>query len=340
MAVRQLGSGFSSTVGWPTNIEAQMYDDCGNPATTGTVVATFSTADPALSLGNLGNGIYSATWNPASANPATVTIHGTQTPLAPATATVGGQVAANAAPPPAVTSSGVVNAASFKPSGGLSPCSIVSVFGSNLATSAGGAPSFPLPTTLNSIKLTMGGEDTPLFYSNATQVNAQVPCDLPPNSQAQVVARAFSSSGAVETDSVPAAITVAAVQPGIFLVNPPATQGVILNNPALQVVDATHPATAGDVLTIYCTGLGATNPTVATGAPSPGSPSPATVTNTVTATIGGVNANVQFAGLTPALVGLYQVNVAVPAGVTPGSSVPVILTQNGVASPMVTIAVH
>ena len=46
----------------------------------------------------------------------------------------------------------------------------------------------------------------------------------------------------------------------------------------------------------------------------------------VTVSIGGQNANVAFAGLTPTLVGLYQVNVTMPAGVTPGNSVPVLLT--------------
>jgi uncharacterized protein (TIGR03437 family) len=48
--------------------------------------------------------------------------------------------------------------------------------------------------------------------------------------------------------------------------------------------------------------------------------------NTVTATIGGVSVPVVFAGLTPTLVALCQVNVRVPAGVPTGNAVPVAIT--------------
>ena len=57
-------------------------------------------------------------------------------------------------------------------------------------------------------------------------------------------------------------------------------------------------------------------------------------------TIGGIAATVQFAGLSPGYVGLYQVNVVVPKGVTVGPAVPVVITQNGISSNMATIAIH
>jgi uncharacterized protein (TIGR03437 family) len=66
----------------------------------------------------------------------------------------------------------------------------------------------------------------------------------------------------------------------------------------------------------------------------------ATVVNAVTATIGGINAPVHFAGLAPGFVGLYQVNVQAPAGVTAGSAVPLVLTQAGVSSNTVTLAIR
>jgi len=338
MAVRALGSSFASTVGWPVNLEAQLVDNCGNPATGATVLATFSTGDTPLALGNLGGGVYSATWNPASANPATVTIQGLQAPLAPAIATVPGTVSANAAPPPAVPNGGLVNAASFSPNAAVTPGGIVSVFGSNLATSNGNSNSgFPLPLTLGGIKLSMGGIDMPLFYSGTGQVNAQVPAELPADSVTSVVARAIS--GTAETDAVPVSVTLGPAQPGIFIAaetNAP-NQGAILN-PANQVVDASNPSSVGGVVVIYCTGLGATTPFVATGAAAPSSTA---VTVPVTVTIGGVNAATpQYAGLSPGFVGLYQVNVTIPAGVTVGPLVPVVITQNGVASNTVTIAMH
>jgi uncharacterized protein (TIGR03437 family) len=90
---------------------------------------------------------------------------------------------------------------------------------------------------------------------------------------------------------------------------------------------------------MYCTGLGATTPPVATGAPS----TQATVTTPVTVTIGTVllttAGQIPYAGLTPGSVGLYQINFVVPPGVTPGSAVPVKITQNGVDSNIATIAV-
>jgi len=56
--------------------------------------------------------------------------------------------------------------------------------------------------------------------------------------------------------------------------------------------------------------------------------------------VGGQPATVQYAGFTPGFVGLYQVNVRVPAGVTAGNAVALVLTQNGVPSNTVTIAVQ
>jgi uncharacterized protein (TIGR03437 family) len=334
MAVRQLPSNFSYATGLPVGLEVQLLDNCGNPALNATVAASFSNGDPGLTLVNLGNGIYSATWNPVTANSATtVTISSIQAPLTAATATINGAVTANATPPPFVGVGGAVNAASFAPGINVAPGSIVSVFGGYLATSNGNLASFPLPTVLGGIKLSIGGEDMPLFYSGTGQVNAQVPFDLPVNTTTSLIARAIS--GTSESDSVPIAVTLGATQPGIFVTGA-ASQGAILNV-SNQIVNPNNPATAGDIIVIYCTGLGPTAPTVTTGQPSPNQ---AIVTIPATVTIGGVAATVQFAGLTPSFVGLYQVNVVVPTGVTAGPAVPVVITQNGIGSNAATIAVH
>jgi uncharacterized protein (TIGR03437 family) len=60
----------------------------------------------------------------------------------------------------------------------------------------------------------------------------------------------------------------------------------------------------------------------------------------VKVTIGGIDARVFFAGLTPGFTGLYQVNAYVPAGVTPGDNVPLVITQAGRSSPPVSISVR
>ncbi len=90
---------------------------------------------------------------------------------------------------------------------------------------------------------------------------------------------------------------------------------------------------------VYCTGLGVTQPGVAPGQGAPSAEPLARVVAPVTATVGGVTAPVQFAGLTPGFVGLYQVNVQIPSGV-PSGSAPLVLTQSGVASNTVTLVVR
>src|ERR1019366_8107190 len=161
LALRQLSSNFNSSVGWPQNIEAQLVDDCANPVSGATVLASFSTGDTALALSNLGAGIYSATWNPSNANPATVTVTVINSPFPIVSAAVPGTVAANPTPPPQVSTAGVVNGASFGQNGLVSPGEIISVFGATLATAPTPNSGFPLPTTLAGITLTMGDVDMP-----------------------------------------------------------------------------------------------------------------------------------------------------------------------------------
>ena len=63
-----------------------------------------------------------------------------------------------------------------------------------------------------------------------------------------------------------------------------------------------------------------------------------------TVTIGGQTARVLFSGMAPGWVGLWQINVQIPAeipaSVTPGSAVPLTITADGVTSNTVTIAVE
>jgi len=113
----------------------------------------------------------------------------------------------------------------------------------------------------------------------------------------------------------------------------------VIMDVANRLVDANNPAKAGDVVVVYCTGLGATNPAMRSGEAALPSPL-AKATTPVQVTIGGQPAVVHYAGLTPGFVGLYQVNVQVPSGVTPGSSVPLVISQDGVPSNTVTLAVR
>ena len=95
----------------------------------------------------------------------------------------------------------------------------------------------------------------------------------------------------------------------------------------------------GEFISIYCTGLGPTDPSVPSGTAAPAS-SLAVVKTQPSVTIGGRPATVAFAGLAPGFVGVYQINAQVPAGITPGDAVPVVITQGSAQSNTATIAVR
>ena len=338
--IRSASSKLGEPIGFPTLLEVQVVDDCGAAAPNAVVVASFSNGDPPLVLTSLRNGIYMGTWRPLSQGAqVTVIIRALQPPLLPADVTMRTSVVA-AGGLPVIFPGGVVDGASFAPGAPLAPGGIISVFGASLATATAAATRLPLDTVLGNASLNIGGRDAPLFYSSNGQINAQLPFDLEPNSRPSVVLKTRRQGATQDTYAVPETITVTAVQPTIFTTNQQGTgQGAILDKDN-KLVDASAPAQVGDAVQVFCTGLGATQPAVASGAPAPATPPLAEVTVPVTATVGGKAAAVQFAGLAPNFVGLYQVNVQIPDGVTAGSAVPLVLYQNGIASNTVMLALR
>jgi uncharacterized protein (TIGR03437 family) len=79
---------------------------------------------------------------------------------------------------------------------------------------------------------------------------------------------------------------------------------------------------------------------LAAGQPAPTSGALVLTVAQPTVTIGGVNAPVQFSGMAPGFVGLWQINAVVPQSVTPGSAVSLVVSAGGVTSNTVTIAVQ
>src|SRR5579871_125759 len=330
----QNGAGYATSVGYPVSLEVQLTDDCANVVTNATVTATFSNGDPPVALASLGTGVYTGTWQPQSAGGSTFVQITAQAPSLPALNLPAVQFGVSASTSaPIVGQGGIVNGASFAAGAPVAPGSIVSVFGQQLGSSPAAAQKVPLPTTLGGVSVNVGGLNAPLFYDSNGQINAQVPFETPQSSQQQVVVLTPSAA------AVPQSITVVPARPGIFLAPTSATpnQGAIVT-PAGVLINAASPATAGDVVLIYATGLGAVDQPVTTGAPPQTNPVPNAVVVPKVA-ISGQSAAVQFAGLAPGFVGLYQINVQVPANTSKGNAVPLVLTQNGVASNTVTLAI-
>lgn len=227
---------------------------------------------------------------------------------------------------PAIAQDGVVNAASFEPM--LAPGSLFTIFGKGLSGQPASASNLPLPTNLNDTQVLVNGTKVPLVYVSATQINAQIPIGLP-TSNAVTVAVA---SGGQQSATMSVNLGVAA--PGIFLYN---GNLAVAQNPSGAVNSPSAPAHPGDILVAYLTGGGAVNaagPWI-TGAASP--PGPSSVTGKYSVTVGGSAAHVDYVGLTPGFVGLYQANFTVPS-LAPGNY-PLIVTISGTASNAATIAV-
>src|SRR5581483_9908195 len=84
-----------------------------------------------------------------------------------------------------------------------------------------------------------------------------------------------------------------------------------------KLISTTNPAVRGGTVQLYLNGLGPVNSQPASGSAGPQNATSRT-TATPTITIGGQNATVSYSGLAPGYVGLYQVNVVVPSGISTG----------------------
>lgn len=230
-----------------------------------------------------------------------------------------------------IAAGGIVNAASYKAP--VAPGSIASAFGSLQLGFPYGATSVPLSTDLSGLSFSFGGTAAPMLFVAPSQANFQVPWELAGQSNSTVTTSLIGENGSSQS------VALATYAPGIFTADSSGTgQGEIFNL-NYTLANSSAPAKPGDYVIIYCTGLGPVSNQPATGAPAPSGPL-ASTTKPVSVSIGGDLANVQFAGLAPGYVGLYQVNAQIPAGAPTGSAVSVVISINGAASNTVTMAIQ
>jgi uncharacterized protein (TIGR03437 family) len=335
-----LFASFQAVVGWPATVRVLVRDDCGNPGAGANVVLSFSNGDPPLVLTDLKNGQHQGAWSPNGYSPQVIVTAQALWQNLQGQATAAAQLGLNPNPKSVILNQGGVLLGAGFERGPVAPGSIISLFGQNLTTSAAMAQTLPLPRTLNGVRVLVGEKEAPLFYVGPSQVNAQVPFELESDRQLQVRIEVNGVS------SAPELLQTAAARPGIFTLGPPyGNQGAILignsNKLAMPVTAGVpgEPAQVGEIVSIFCTGLGATDPAVASGQPGPSAEPLARVKTLPTVTIGGKPATVSFAGMAPGFAAVYQVNAQVPAGVAAGDAVPVVITQAGASSNTATIAV-
>jgi uncharacterized protein (TIGR03437 family) len=193
----------------------------------------------------------------------------------------------------------------------------------------------PLPVELGITEVRLGDRPLRLLYVSNNQVNAQVPFDITPETEHQILVRRG------EALSVPEQFVVASTQPAVFTENQAGTgQAVTFNASTSQMgANAASPARVGEILTIFATGLGRVVPDVEAGAAAPLEQLVRTI-EPVEVTVGGIAAEVQFAGLQPGVVARYQINFVIPEGIQPGNEVPVVVTVARQSSRPVTIAIQ
>lgn len=235
---------------------------------------------------------------------------------------------------PLITRNGIVNSASLSADAVISPGSIASAFGVNLSTDVAVATQVPLPLVLNNTQLFVNGAPVPLFYVSQKQINFQLPTGIADNAAVVQVQSGSILSPFTEAHVAPAA-------PGIFFSAAPPTmaQGAILNEDSSRN-GPSNPAAAGSVIQIFTTGLGSTDPPIFTGQLGASSPP---FNNTVvkpTVLINGVDSPVLFSAVAPEFIGLYQVNVQIPASIQSSPAATLQLQMNGQNSNIVTVAVQ
>jgi uncharacterized protein (TIGR03437 family) len=257
------------------------------------------------------------------------------------------ETATAAAPLPTIAAGGVVSAGLSSPTiQTASPNAILSIFGQNFApagtsrkVSGGDLVNGLVPTNLIGVCVLFGAQRAPVFLVTPGQLNVQAP-QLPASGTVTVqVITNCDTANQVMSNTVNVAVQAAA--PEFFYAasnasgqNPvAATDGVTLGgvgDPA-RLGGGFALGYPGEVVVIYATGLGSSTPSYGAGALPP----VASPVSNVTVSIDGAPVDpslIQYAGVTPLLAGVYQLNLQLPQGLAPGDH-SITISVNGASSP-------
>jgi uncharacterized protein (TIGR03437 family) len=243
----------------------------------------------------------------------------------------------------------VVNAATFQGSVPVAPGGLATLFSNGLASEKTLISATTWPTTASNRQLVINDQlAAPIYYIDDKQVNFQIPSNSPIGSN-RIAVRVADTGELVAGGSN---LLVGNASPGIFTTNQTGSgQAAVLNQDS-TVNTSSNPATQGTIIVLYGTGQGLVSPAVPDGNAAPSG----TLSNTVAVptsnqstclnnqpsmcvAFGNTLGDVKFSGLAPGYIGLWQINVAVPTGLSAGN-VPVRVIINGTPSNSVTVAIR
>jgi uncharacterized protein (TIGR03437 family) len=210
----------------------------------------------------------------------------------------------------APTIGGVTNGASYDHA--YAPGMFVSVFGTNLAAATQQTAAVPLETYLGGFSASVNGYPCPLFYVSPGQVNLQIPYEVRPGQGTLVVSNGYG------TTTFP--LQIAAAAPGIFQ---DSSNNIVPNASGNR----------GQTYTLFMTGDGLVTPSVPDGTTPRGATVPAPQLS-VSVTIGGVTAPIQFIGIPSWAIGLTQINFQVPPTAPLGAQQVMVTVGTATSSPV------
>lgn len=185
-----------------------------------------------------------------------------------------------------------------------------------------------MPREIAGLRVRVGGQDAPLYFVSSGQINFVIPIGVAPGQQTVEV---VSGGNVISRGNV----LVWDFGPGLAVSDPrPASMQGIVQNQDFAVNGTNARAKRGEVISIYATGCGQTQPALADGAP-PAQLSRATAT--VEVYVANDKAEVQFAGAHPLYPGICQINAVIPNKAYLSGQSPLYFTVNGMPSNAVAV---
>jgi uncharacterized protein (TIGR03437 family) len=186
----------------------------------------------------------------------------------------------------------------------------------------------PMTRTLGDVQVLVADQPAPLHYVSPRQINAFIPMGSPTTGTVEVQVVRVSTGQILA--SYPVQMGVAS--PGLFTANSSGTGPLAALNEDNSLNTAGNPIARGQVIQLFGTGQG-----FVPGAPPDGEPASGLVPTDVRprVIIGTdfvADSDIQYSGLAPGLVGLWQINVRIPERVAPAAAVVVVVVQRDVPS--------